>query len=62
MLDSTRKKVIILGFFCCSYILILSLFVHYENINLDKLKTITNNLDNSPILYISLSEYMILYI
>ena len=56
MLDSTRKKIIILGFICCTYIVILSLFVHYENINLDKLKTITNNLDNSPILDISLSE------
>ena len=56
MLDSTRKKIILLGFICCTYIVILSLFVHYENINLDKLKTITNNLDNSPILDISLSE------
>ena len=56
MLDSTRKKLIILGFLCCTYILFLSLFVHYEKINLDKLKIITNNLDNSPILDISLSE------
>ena len=56
MIDSTRKKLIILGFLCCTYILFLSLFVHYEKINLDKLKIITNNLDNSPILDISLSE------
>ena len=56
MLDSTRQKLIILGFICCSYILILSLFVHYERIDLSKLKSITNNLNNFAIIDISLSE------
>ena len=54
MLDSTRQKLIILGFICCSYILILSLFVHYERIDLSKLKSITNNLNNFAIIDISL--------
>ena len=56
MLDSTRHKLIILGFICCIYIIVLSLFVHYENIDLSKLKSIVNNLDNSPIFDISLSN------
>ena len=56
MLDSTRHKLIILGFICCIYIIVLSFFVHYENIDLSKLKSIVNNLDNSPIFDISLSN------
>ena len=56
MLDSTRQKLIILGFICCIYIFSLSLFVHYEKIDLSKLKLITNNLDDSPIFDISLSN------